>query len=115
MKLDGYRRDGALRVQIPGGLTIVLKDDCASRPLDDQEADRLGPWMDPEVSLTWEERQQLGKRLDRSHVVPLQVLVLKSVPVDAEEAFPYLWAQRWAQRRRRPLRRAICWRRLRPR
>lgn len=74
MKLGGYRRDGTLRVLIPGGMTILLHGEIASPPLDDREADAYGPWVEPDANLTWQERQELGKRLDRARTVPLHSL-----------------------------------------
>ena len=80
MKLEGYRHDGTLRVLIPGGMVVLLRGDLASPPLDGAEADRLGPWVDPPVNLTWQERQDLAKRLDRSRVVPAYTFSLDKKP-----------------------------------
>lgn len=108
MKLGGYRTDGTLRVLLPGGITILLRGDLASPPLDDRQADALGPWIDPPVALSWGERQELAKRLDRSRMVPAQTFALakaeepawisddddedeedeKALPDDAEEEAP---------------------------
>lgn len=87
MKLGGYRTDGTLRVQIPGGMTVLLKGDLASRPLDDMEAEAFGPWVEPDGPLSWGERQQLAKQLDRSHVVPLQSFALQ-FPFQKKKAAP---------------------------
>lgn len=78
MKLGGYRRDGTLRVLIPGGMTILLHGEIASPPLDDREADAYGPWVEPDTTLTWQERQEIGKRLDRARTVPLHALSMPS-------------------------------------
>jgi hypothetical protein len=86
MKLGGYRLDGTLRVLIPGGLTVVLRDDLASPPLDERDADTLGPWIDPPVSLSEQERQDLAKRLDRARVVPAHTFVLAKGKAADEEA-----------------------------
>ena len=87
MKLGGYRRDGTLRVLIPGGVTVLLRGEIASPPIDDKEAEAFGPWFDPDTMLTWQERINLGKRLDRARTVPVQTFVLRNkadAPADTE-------------------------------
>lgn len=84
MKLGGYRMDGTLRVLIPGGMTVLLRGDVASPPIDDQVAEAYGPWILPTVSLSLGERQALMKQLDRSRVVATHTFVLAKG--DDEEA-----------------------------
>jgi hypothetical protein len=85
MKLGGYRSDGTLRVLIPGGMTVLLLGTNASPPIDDKDADAYGPWLEPPTTLSWQERQNLGKQLDRARTVPLQTFTLK-FPFQKKEA-----------------------------
>ena len=79
MKLQGYRQDGAVRVLIPGGITFVLRDGLSSPPLDDQQADRLGPWERVPQDLwlfTDEDQREVQTLLNHARVVPTSTLVM---------------------------------------
>jgi hypothetical protein len=73
MKLFGQRRDGALHVSIGGGMSVILRGDRHSPPIDSSLVDqKYGPWIPASPDL--EQRRAVEKQLDRAHVVSLVVI-----------------------------------------
>ena len=66
MRIIGVRADGAQLVAVGGGVSVILKGDQKSKPLDDRKAEKLGPWTPQSDNLA--DRRSVQKQLDRARM-----------------------------------------------
>lgn len=67
MRIIGVRADGAQLVAVGAGVSVILRGDQKSKPLDDRKAEKLGPWTPSSDNLA--DRRSVQKQLDRARVV----------------------------------------------
>jgi hypothetical protein len=73
MRVAGTRTDGALWLVLDGGLSVLLRGDRCSPPVDPLEIEPFGPWR-LTSGITGSDRRLLTRQLDRARTVPLYTL-----------------------------------------
>lgn len=89
MRIYGLRSDGAYHIGIGAGMSIILRGDLCSAPMDSQVVDRKhGPWR--EVDVASEKRRELERQMAKARVsrtvVSLADVVGPPAEVPAAEA-----------------------------
>jgi len=74
MKIAGQRVDGALHLALGGGVSVVLRGQHMSRPLDESVAERMGPWH--AVVSSFDSRRRVERMLETARVVPISQLAI---------------------------------------
>lgn len=74
MKIAGQRVDGALHLALGGGVSVVLRGQQVSRPLDEDVAVKMGPWH--AVVSSFDARRRVERMLETARVVPVSQLAI---------------------------------------
>ena len=76
MRVAGIRADGAVWLNLDGGLSVILSEDRCSPAVDPLACEKLGPWDDAH-GISGSDRRELQHRLDRARTMPLTTFLLE--------------------------------------
>ena len=76
MRVAGIRADGAVWLNLDGGMAVILNENRCSPPVDPLACEKLGPWDDAH-GISGSDRRELQQRLDRARTVPFATFLLE--------------------------------------